>query len=102
MDSQPTPVASLLAAGGVAANGPIRAMLAEVAARCRVPLYLPEPVLCADNATMIAATGCLLGRAGLTHDLSLAPIPRGRKVPWDYQTAPPAGAGSVDSRSVPQ
>ncbi|MFP5258555.1 MAG: tRNA (adenosine(37)-N6)-threonylcarbamoyltransferase complex transferase subunit TsaD [Acidobacteriota bacterium] len=102
LDRQPTPTASLLAAGGVAANGPIRDMLAAVAARHRLPLYLPEPVLCADNATMIAATGCLLGRAGLFHDLALSPIPRGRRVPWDYHSRAATGAGSVDSRSVAQ
>ena len=94
--------ASILAAGGVAANGPIRTMLADLAARRRLPLFLPEPGLCADNATMIAATGCLLGRSGLTHDLTLAPIPRGRKVPWDYHAGAPLGPGSVDSRSLPQ
>jgi N6-L-threonylcarbamoyladenine synthase len=102
LGAESLPPASILAAGGVAANGPIRAMLSDLAARRRLPLYLPEPALCADNATMVAATGCLLGQAGLTHNLSLAPIPRGRKVPWDYQAGAPLGRGSVDSRSLPQ
>ncbi|MHC1789178.1 tRNA (adenosine(37)-N6)-threonylcarbamoyltransferase complex transferase subunit TsaD [Solidesulfovibrio sp.] len=102
LDNQPGPVVSLLAAGGVAANGPIRAMLADLAGRNRLPLYLPQPALCADNATMIAATGCLLARAGLVHDLTLSPIPRGRRIPWDYHSVAPMARGSVDSRSVPQ
>jgi N6-L-threonylcarbamoyladenine synthase len=102
LDREHPPVKSLLAAGGVAANGPIRAMLAELADRRGLPLYLPEPALCADNAVMIAAAGCLLGQAGLTHDLALTPVPRGRKVPWDYHSGPPLGPGSVDSRLLAQ
>lgn len=97
---------SLLAAGGVAANSRIRAMLAEAAARHGLPLYLPPPALCADNAVMIAAAGCRLATAGLCHDLSLDAVPRGRKVPWDYSNMPAAAGGpvgpSVDSRSKPQ
>lgn len=77
--------ATILAAGGVAANSRIRDMLAGVAARHGLPLLLPPKSLCADNATMIAATGCLLGAAGLTHGLDLDAVPRGRAVPWDYQ-----------------
>ncbi|WP_428558775.1 MAG: tRNA (adenosine(37)-N6)-threonylcarbamoyltransferase complex transferase subunit TsaD [Solidesulfovibrio sp. DCME] len=89
--------ASLLAAGGVAANSRIRDMLATVAARHGLPLYLPPPALCADNATMIAAAGCRLAAAGLVHDLDLDAVPRGRKVPWDYRPGPP-----VDSRPFEQ
>ena len=95
--------ASLLAAGGVAANGRIRDMLADGAARHGGPLYLPPTALCADNATMSAAAGCRLAAAGLFHDLSLDAVPRGRKVPWDYRGAGSAsGAASVDSRPEPQ
>jgi len=101
LDSLAEPCGALLAAGGVAANRPIRTMLADMAKRRGLPLFLPQPTLCADNATMIAATGCLLGRAGLYHGLDLTPVPRGRKVPWDYRTGPPLG-GSVDRRSKPQ
>jgi N6-L-threonylcarbamoyladenine synthase len=92
--------ASILAAGGVAANSRIRAMLAGVAKRHGLPLLLPPPALCADNATMIAYTGGLLAQAGLFHDLRLDAVPRGRKVPWDYQRL--GGGPSVDSRPDPQ
>uniref|UniRef100_I2Q174 tRNA N6-adenosine threonylcarbamoyltransferase n=1 Tax=Desulfovibrio sp. U5L TaxID=596152 RepID=I2Q174_9BACT len=102
LDGLDVPAASILAAGGVAANSRIRAMLEALGARRGLPCFLPEPALCADNATMIAAAGCLLGRAGLTHDLALDAVPRGRKVPWDYRTGPPLGRGSVDRRSKPQ
>lgn len=93
MDSLPTPPAALLAAGGVAANARIRDTLAALAASRGLPLFLPEPTLCADNATMIAVTGWRLATAGLVHDLSLDAVPRGRKVPWDYQPLAPPGAG---------
>ncbi len=97
-----TPAASLLAAGGVAANGPIRDMLRQLAVRHGLPLFLPEPALCADNATMIAVAGYLLGQAGLRHDLSLVAVPRGRKVPWDYCRSSVIGRPSVDSGFTPQ
>ena len=96
------PVASVLAAGGVAANSRIRDMLEALCARRGLPLFLPRPQLCADNATMIAATGCLLGRAGLSHGLELDAVPRGRRVPWDYRVGPPLGRASVDRRPEPQ
>ena len=45
-------VASLLVAGGVAANGRLRELLRE---RARLPLFIPPPALCTDNAAMIGA-----------------------------------------------
>lgn len=84
MDGLAEPARALVAAGGVAANTRIRETLAGLAASRDLPLFLPEPRLCADNATMIAVTGCRLAEAGLFHDLSLDAVPRGRKVPWDY------------------
>ena len=45
-------VRSLLVAGGVAANGRLRQRLAE---RAPVPLFIPPPALCTDNAAMIGA-----------------------------------------------
>ena len=102
LDREPVPPASLVAAGGVAANGPIRAMLAELAARRGLPLHLPEPALCADNAVMIAAAGSRLAEAGHLHDLTLAAVPRGRKVPWDYVLGPSVRPASVDRASPAQ
>jgi N6-L-threonylcarbamoyladenine synthase len=102
LDALDTPAAAILAAGGVAANTRIRDTLAVLAADRGLPLFLPEPSLCADNATMIAHTGCLLGRAGLRHDLRLDAVPRGRRVPWDYQKGPVIGPGSVDRQASPQ
>ena len=45
-------VASLLVAGGVAANHRIRELVTE---RSPVPVFIPPPLLCTDNAAMIAA-----------------------------------------------
>jgi N6-L-threonylcarbamoyladenine synthase len=44
-------------AGGVAANGPLRAALAEACAELGLPAYLPSMATCTDNAAMIAAAG---------------------------------------------
>ncbi len=100
LDGLETPARSLLAAGGVAANTRIRETLSALAVSRGLPLFLPEPLLCADNATMIAHAGCLLAGEGLRHDLGLDAVPRGRKVPWDYSRI--VRQGSVDRESCPQ
>ena len=48
---------SVLLAGGVAANSALRARLADVAAERGLPLFVPSPPLCTDNAGMIACAG---------------------------------------------
>ena len=50
-------VASVLLAGGVAANSALRARIAEVAAAGNLPLFVPPTALCTDNAAMIACAG---------------------------------------------
>ncbi len=49
--------------GGVAANGALRESLAQVCAGKPVAFVVPEPVLCTDNAAMIAAAGYFRARA---------------------------------------
>ena len=44
-------------AGGVAANGPLRAALRTAGEELGVPVYLPSRAMCTDNASMIAAAG---------------------------------------------
>jgi N6-L-threonylcarbamoyladenine synthase len=44
-------------AGGVAANGPLRAALTEACRELGLPAYLPTMATCTDNAAMIAAAG---------------------------------------------
>ena len=60
--------AAVALAGGVAANKPLRERLAE---RAPVPVHIPPPVLCTDNAAMIASAaffslgdGRVLGQSG--------------------------------------
>lgn len=44
-------------AGGVAANSALRARLTEQCESCGIKLFVPPPVLCTDNAAMIASRG---------------------------------------------
>jgi N6-L-threonylcarbamoyladenine synthase len=48
---------SLVVAGGVSRNRLLRARFSAECARRNLPLYLPEPAYCTDNASMIAWLG---------------------------------------------
>jgi N6-L-threonylcarbamoyladenine synthase len=63
-------------AGGVAANGVIRAAVSAVAQAWNFTLVAPPPRLCTDNAVMVAWTGIERLRLGLTDELDFAPRPR--------------------------
>lgn len=78
-------VRSLIVAGGVAANSVVRSTMGSVAKRHGLRAVLPDLRLCTDNGAMIALAGWHLLRAGYCHGLDLEAIPRGRKIPWDYQ-----------------
>jgi N6-L-threonylcarbamoyladenine synthase len=67
---------ALVVAGGVAANGAVRAALASVAEKAGLPLVAPPIRLCTDNAVMVAWAGIERLRAGLTDSLDHAPRPR--------------------------
>ncbi|MCE9624415.1 MAG: tRNA (adenosine(37)-N6)-threonylcarbamoyltransferase complex transferase subunit TsaD [Deltaproteobacteria bacterium] len=69
--SEARPVRQLVAAGGVACNGPLRDALAALAAERKIPLVLPAPKYCTDNGAMIAFTGEKYLSSGRTHPLSL-------------------------------
>ena len=47
----------IVLAGGVASNGALRAALEAECARRGIALYRPKPLLCTDNAAMIASAG---------------------------------------------
>jgi N6-L-threonylcarbamoyladenine synthase len=66
----------LVVAGGVAANGAIRAALSRAAATQEFELVAPPVRLCTDNAVMVAWTGIERLRLGLTDTMDFAPRPR--------------------------
>ncbi|MFD2249027.1 N6-L-threonylcarbamoyladenine synthase [Pseudochelatococcus lubricantis] len=61
---------ALVVAGGVAANGAIRAALHQLATESGLKLVTPPPALCTDNGAMIAWAGLERLRLGVTDDLS--------------------------------
>ncbi len=65
-------VKCILLAGGVAANKRLRQGLSEASPR---PVLVPEPVLCTDNAAMIATCGYYRFQAGKADDLALDVFP---------------------------
>jgi N6-L-threonylcarbamoyladenine synthase len=81
---------ALVVAGGVAANGPIRAALENLAADHGVPFVAPPLWLCTDNAAMIAWAGAERYAAGMTDDLTVPARPRW---PLDPAAQKARGAG---------
>jgi N6-L-threonylcarbamoyladenine synthase len=65
-------VKQILLAGGVAANSLLRQRLKE---NSPIPVLVPEPILCTDNAAMVAAGGYYQFLAGKTSGLDLDVIP---------------------------
>jgi N6-L-threonylcarbamoyladenine synthase len=65
-------VRQILLAGGVAANESLRKGLVE---NSPLPVLVPEPILCTDNAAMIAACGYYRLKAGKVDGLDLDVVP---------------------------
>ena len=82
-------LATLVVAGGVAANGAIRQRLQQVAAAAALRLVVPPPRLCTDNATMIAWAGLERLRRGYRDGLDFAPRPR-----WPLDPSAPRAIGA--------
>ncbi len=70
---------ALLVAGGVAANGRLRALMAE---RASLPLHIPPPALCTDNAAMIAAAAFRHLDAAVDPAAPLDVFPTARRGAW--------------------
>lgn len=62
-------------AGGVSRNSYIRNSFDKLEKKLKVKVYYPEPVLCTDNAAMIAASGYYNYINGEKADLKLNAIP---------------------------
>jgi N6-L-threonylcarbamoyladenine synthase len=80
----------LAVAGGVAANGAIRAALSRAGAKAGVRLVAPPLVLCTDNGAMIAHAGLERFEAGLLDPYEAPVRPRW---PLDEAAAPLVGFG---------
>jgi N6-L-threonylcarbamoyladenine synthase len=78
----------MVVAGGVAANGTVRAALAAVAGQAGAVLIAPPLRLCGDNAVMVAWAGLERWRLGWTDGLDHAPRPRWPLDAADMRPAP--------------
>ena len=81
---------ALVVAGGVAANGAVRAGLTALAASHDLPFVAPPLWLCTDNAAMIAWAGALRFEAKLVDDLD---APARARWPLDPNADKARGAG---------
>ena len=66
---------SLVIAGGVSRNSFIRSSFDKLAEEQKISVFYPEPILCTDNAAMIAAAGYFNFINGESSDLKLNAIP---------------------------
>ncbi len=82
---------TLVVAGGVAANGPLRAALADLAAAEGRAFSVPPAWLCTDNAAMIAWAGAERLALGMTDGLD---APARARWPLDGNADKVRGAGA--------
>ena len=89
-------ISGFAVAGGVAANGVLRAALETLSADTGVSFVAPPLRLCTDNAAMIAHAGAELLEAGHRDDLTLAARPRW---PLDRTSAAMLGSGRKGAKA---
>lgn len=83
-------------AGGVAANGAIRAGLLALCAKLDTDFVAPPLQLCTDNAAMIAYAGIERMMHGQFDDMTLSARPRW---PLDLRAAPMLGSGKKGAKA---
>jgi N6-L-threonylcarbamoyladenine synthase len=69
------PYTSVVLSGGVAANSALQQALRDWGKRMNVPVFIPPPKYCTDNAAMIAAAAAHQGEAVRVDPLSLSADP---------------------------
>ena len=70
-----TGLKEIVLAGGVSANKTLQTALAESVSAIGARLIHPTPILCTDNAVMIACRGYFMFQAGMTSPLDLNAVP---------------------------
>lgn len=72
---QETGLKDIVLAGGVSANKTLQMTLAEAVSKVGARLVHPTPILCTDNAVMIACRGYFMFQAGMESPLDLNAVP---------------------------
>lgn len=72
---QDTGLKEIVLAGGVSANKTLQTTLAEAVSKIGARLVHPTPILCTDNAVMIACRGYFMYQAGIESPLDLNAVP---------------------------
>lgn len=70
-----TGLKKIVLAGGVSANKTLQTTLAEAVQKVGAELVHPTPILCTDNAVMIACRGYFMYQAGMKSPLDLNAVP---------------------------
>lgn len=73
--AQKNNVNTIVLAGGVAANSRLRSKMEESCKKLGINVLFPPPILCTDNAAMIATAGYYAYMNGERADLSLNAVP---------------------------
>ncbi len=74
--AQSRSVSRVVVAGGVAANSRLRERFYEEATAKNIEIFIPPPILCTDNAAMIAVVGDNLLNTGKRDSLNMNAISR--------------------------